>query len=59
MALKLFITDIDGVWTDGGMFYSETGDELKKFNYWARNPTDQVSQYFITNRQTFGIDQEV
>lgn len=29
---KLIATDIDGVWTDGGMFYTETGDELKKFN---------------------------
>lgn len=29
---KLIITDIDGVWTDGGMYYSQTGDELKKFN---------------------------
>ncbi len=32
MAIKLFITDIDGVWTDGGMYYSENGDELKKFH---------------------------
>ncbi len=24
--------DVDGVLTDGGMYYSETGDELKKFN---------------------------
>ena len=33
MALpKLVLTDIDGVWTDGGMLYSENGDELKKFN---------------------------
>ena len=30
--IKLFITDIDGTLTDGGMYYSETGDELKKFN---------------------------
>lgn len=30
--IKLVATDIDGVWTDGGMYYSETGDELKKFN---------------------------
>lgn len=30
--IKLFITDIDGVWTDGGMFYSSDGTELKKFN---------------------------
>lgn len=30
--IKLFITDIDGVMTDCGMYYSENGDELKKFN---------------------------
>jgi N-acylneuraminate cytidylyltransferase len=30
--LKLFLTDIDGVLTDAGMYYSENGDELKKFN---------------------------
>lgn len=29
---KLFLTDIDGVWTDGGMYYDATGIELKKFN---------------------------
>ncbi len=33
MALpKLVITDIDGVWTDGGMYYDQTGNEWKKFN---------------------------
>jgi N-acylneuraminate cytidylyltransferase len=30
--IKLFLTDIDGVLTDAGMYYSEKGDELKKFN---------------------------
>jgi len=30
--IKLFITDIDGVWTDGGMYYDIHGNELKKFN---------------------------
>ena len=30
--IKLVITDIDGVWTDGGMYYSESGDFLKKFH---------------------------
>jgi len=30
--IKLVLTDIDGVWTDGGMYYDETGNELKKFN---------------------------
>lgn len=30
--IRVVIADIDGVLTDGGMYYSETGDELKKFN---------------------------
>jgi len=30
--IKLFLSDVDGVLTDGGMYYSEHGDELKKFN---------------------------
>lgn len=29
---KLILTDIDGVWTDGGMYYDEKGNELKKFH---------------------------
>lgn len=29
---KLIITDIDGVWTDGGMYYDQSGNEWKKFN---------------------------
>ena len=27
--IKLFLTDVDGVLTDAGMYYSENGDELK------------------------------
>jgi len=30
--IKLVISDVDGVLTDGGMYYSEKGEELKKFN---------------------------
>ena len=30
--IRLVCTDVDGVLTDGGMYYSENGDELKKFN---------------------------
>ena len=30
--LKLFVTDVDGVMTDGSMYYSERGDELKRFS---------------------------
>ena len=29
---KLIATDIDGVWTDGGMYYDQKGNEWKKFN---------------------------
>lgn len=32
VSYKMFLTDCDGCLTDGGMFYSEKGDELKKFN---------------------------
>jgi YrbI family 3-deoxy-D-manno-octulosonate 8-phosphate phosphatase len=29
---KLIITDIDGVWTDGSMYYDQLGNELKRFH---------------------------
>lgn len=32
MLPKLVLTDIDGVWTDAGMYYDESGNEFKKFN---------------------------
>ena len=31
-AIKLILTDIDGVWTDGGMYYDQTCNEWKKFH---------------------------
>lgn len=30
--VRLFIADVDGVLTDGSMYYSEKGDELKRFH---------------------------
>ena len=30
--IKLVITDVDGVLTDGGMYYSRQGDVMKKFH---------------------------
>ncbi|MEK6617699.1 MAG: acylneuraminate cytidylyltransferase, partial [Nitrospirota bacterium] len=30
--VRLFAMDVDGVLTDAGMYYSESGDEWKKFN---------------------------
>jgi 3-deoxy-D-manno-octulosonate 8-phosphate phosphatase (KDO 8-P phosphatase) len=29
---KLVLTDVDGVWTDGGMYYDQMGNEMKKFH---------------------------
>lgn len=29
---KLVLSDIDGVWTDGGMYYDQIGNEWKKFH---------------------------
>jgi 3-deoxy-D-manno-octulosonate 8-phosphate phosphatase (KDO 8-P phosphatase) len=30
--IRMLITDVDGVLTDGGMYYSSRGEELKRFN---------------------------
>ena len=30
--IKVVLTDVDGVLTDAGMYYAESGEELKKFN---------------------------
>ncbi len=30
--IKMFLTDVDGVLTDGGMYYTENGDIMKKFH---------------------------
>ncbi len=30
--IKFLVLDVDGVLTDGGMYYTENGDQFKKFN---------------------------
>jgi 3-deoxy-D-glycero-D-galacto-nononate 9-phosphatase len=30
--IKLIATDIDGVWTDGSMYYGPSGEEMKRFS---------------------------
>ena len=40
--IKLFITDIDGVWTDAGMYYDNKDNELKKFN-----TRDAIGVFFL------------
>ena len=42
MKIKLVLTDIDGVWTDGGMYYSPEGDFMKMFN-----TSDSVGVLFL------------
>ena len=32
LEIKLIITDVDGVLTDGGRYYSEKGEMMKKFH---------------------------
>ena len=32
--IRLFATDVDGVLTDGGMYYTDSGQQMKKFNVW-------------------------
>ena len=31
-SIKIVLTDVDGVLTDGGMYYSKNGEVMKKFN---------------------------
>ena len=32
--IRLVATDVDGVMTDGGLYYSDSGEQTKKFNAW-------------------------
>ena len=32
--IRLVATDVDGVLTDGGLYYSDSGEQIKKFNVW-------------------------
>ena len=45
--IKMVLTDCDGCLTDGGMYYSEKGDELKKFN-----TKDGMAFSLLKKRQT-------
>lgn len=55
---KLILTDIDGVWTDGGMYYDQEGNELKKFHTYDSAGVLFAHQYkipvgIITGEETF------
>lgn len=60
MHIKLIITDIDGVWTDSGMYYDENGNELKKFNTYDSAGVIfakklNIKTGIITGEETFSV----
>ncbi len=42
--IKLIVIDVDGTMTDGGIYYDEHGNELKKFN------TKDAAGYFVAHK---------
>ena len=46
-ALKLMIFDVDGVMTDGRLYYSERGEELKAFNIQDGHGIKMLKQYGV------------
>ena len=45
--IKILLSDVDGVLTDGGMYYSDKGEMLKKFNTKDGMGVEILSQYGI------------
>ena len=46
--IKIVISDVDGVLTDGGMYYSEKGEIFKKFNTRDGMASELMKQKIIT-----------
>src|SRR5471032_2073453 len=60
-AVKLMIFDVDGVMTDGTLYYSERGEELKAFNIQDGHGIKMLKQYgvevaLITARRSRAVD---
>lgn len=58
---KAVFTDIDGVWTDGGMYYSDSKDELKKFNTYDSAGVlfcreNKISVYILTGENSKTVE---
>jgi YrbI family 3-deoxy-D-manno-octulosonate 8-phosphate phosphatase len=49
--IKLLILDVDGTMTDGGMYFSENGDQLKKYN----TKDGMAIKYIVSRGITVGI----
>ena len=59
--LKLMIFDVDGVMTDGTLYYSERGEELKAFNIQDGHGVKMLRQYgvevaLITGRRSGAVE---
>jgi 3-deoxy-D-manno-octulosonate 8-phosphate phosphatase (KDO 8-P phosphatase) len=59
--LKLMIFDVDGVMTDGMLYYSEHGEELKAFNIQDGHGVKKLRQYgveaaLITGRRSRAVE---
>ena len=59
--LKLMIFDVDGVMTDGTLYYSERGEELKAFNVQDGHGIKMLKQYgvevaLITGRRSRAVE---
>jgi len=46
-SIKVFLTDVDGVLTDAGMYYTESGDEFKKFSTYDGMAFELLRQHGI------------
>src|SRR5512140_1925168 len=59
--LKLMIFDVDGVMTDGMLYYSERGEEMKAFNIQDGHGVKMLKQYgvevgLITARRSRAVE---
>ena len=57
MSIRIVGTDIDGVWTDGGMYYDNAGNEWKRFNTYDAAGVNllkkfQIEFFVITGEKT-------
>ncbi|HEY5291132.1 MAG TPA: hypothetical protein VIJ43_02335, partial [Burkholderiales bacterium] len=60
-ALKLMVFDVDGVMTDGTLYYSERGEELKAFNVQDGHGIKMLKQHgvdvaLITARRSRAVE---
>ena len=54
--IKLFLTDVDGTLTDGGMYYTAAGDAMKKFNTRDGMGLQLIQREFQTSLDKLGLD---